>query len=68
MAKDLKQVGQDALDKLSEKTPEIVKDNKFALVGALVGFLLTDNKQAQSTILGAVAGSLLGDKKDDSRE
>lgn len=62
---DLKTVAQDALERLEEKTPEIVKDNKFALVGALVGFLLTDNKQAQSTLLGAIAGSLIGDKKKD---
>lgn len=56
---------QKVIDNLKDKTPEMVKENKGALIGALVGFLLTDNKAAQSSILGALAGSLIVDKKED---
>jgi hypothetical protein len=60
---------QDFLENFKEKAPELVKDNKGALLGAAVGyFLLADNKQAQSAILGAVAGSLLLDKKKEEEE
>ena len=55
----------EAVDQFKDKVPELVKDNKGALIGAVVGFLLTDSKQAQSTILGALAGSVIVDKKKD---
>ena len=53
------------LEELKEKVPELVKENKGALIGAVVGYLLTDSKQAQSAILGALAGSVFVDKKAD---
>lgn len=56
---------KEVLDNLKETAPETVKNNKGALIGAVVGWLLTDNKQAQSSILGAIAGSLFVDKKED---
>lgn len=55
----------EVVDQFKDKVPELVKDNKGALIGAVVGFLLTDSKQAQSTILGALAGSVIVDKKKD---
>ena len=56
---------KEVLDNLKETAPETVKNNKGALIGAVLGYLLTDSKQAQSTILGAAAGSLFVDKKED---
>ena len=56
---------KEVLDNLKETAPETVKNNKGALIGAVLGYLLTDSKQAQPTILGAVAGSLFVDKKED---
>ena len=53
----------EVVEQFKDKAPELVKDNKGALIGAVIGYLLTDNKQAQSAILGAVAGSLIVDKK-----
>lgn len=50
---------------LDEKAPEIVKNNKGALAGALVGYFISDNEKAKSLLLGAVAGALLLDKKQD---
>lgn len=51
-------------DKLEEKTPAVVQENKGALIGALVGYFLSDNEKAKSLLLGAVAGALLVDKKE----
>lgn len=56
---------KEVVDNLKDKAPEMVKDNKGALIGAAVGYLLTNNKEAQSTILGAIAGSVFVDKKKD---
>lgn len=56
---------EEIVNKFKDDAPELVKNNKGALIGAVVGFLLTDNKQAQSAILGALAGSVLVDKKDE---
>lgn len=53
---------QNITDNLKEDAPKIVKQNKGALLGAIVGYLLTDNEKAKSLLLGAVAGSLLVDK------
>lgn len=49
------------VESFKKDAPTVVKNNKGALIGALVGYLLTDNKQAQSTILGLLAGSVLVD-------
>lgn len=54
---------QKITDSLDEKTPQLVKDNKGAMIGALVGLFLTNNEKAKSTLLGAVAGALLIDQK-----
>jgi len=56
---------KEVLDTVKDKAPELVKDNKGALIGAVIGLFLTDNKQAQSGLIGAIAGSLLVDKKKD---
>jgi len=58
----------EVVDQFKDQAPALVKTNKGALMGAVIGYLLTDNKQAQSTILGLLAGSVLVDgkeKKDD---
>jgi hypothetical protein len=55
-------------ENLDEKAPQLVKDNKGALVGALVGYFLSDNEKAKSLLLGAVAGALLIDKNKNEDE
>lgn len=52
------------LEQLKEKAPEIVKNNKGALIGAVFGYLLSDSKEAQSVILGALAGTVIEAKND----
>lgn len=49
------------VEKFKDEAPQLVKDNKGALIGAVIGYLLTDNEKAQSAILGLLAGSILVD-------
>lgn len=56
------------VEKFKDQAPELVKDNKGALIGAVIGYLLTDNKQAQGAMLGALAGSVIVDKKKEEDE
>lgn len=58
----------EVVDQFKDQAPELVKTNKGALMGAVLGYLLTDNKQAQSTILGLIAGSVLVDSKEKDEE
>lgn len=55
---------KDITDKIGTDLPSLVKDNKGAAIGAVIGYLFSDNAKAQSAILGAIAGALLVDKKD----
>ena len=55
-------------DNLKEQVPAIVNDNKGALIGAVVGYFLSDNKKAQSVLLTAIAGALLVDNKKTEEE
>ena len=57
---------EDFLEQLKDKAPHIVKKNKGALVGAALGYLLTDSKQAQSVLLGLIAGAIVVDNKQDN--
>ena len=59
---------EDIVDGFKDQAPQLVKDNKGALIGAVIGYLLTDNKQAQSAILGAIAGSVFVDKKKEDED
>lgn len=52
----------DLIKKFSDKAPEIVKENKGALIGALVGYVISNDEKAKSVLMGTVAGSLLGDR------
>lgn len=54
----------DLIAKLKDSAPDLVKENKGALVGAIIGYLLSDNEKAKSAILGALAGAVVGDKND----
>lgn len=64
-------LNKDQMKKLQDKVPELVKDNKGALIGAVAGYLLSehleDNKKAQSTILGAVVGALFDNSNNDKK-
>jgi hypothetical protein len=55
----------DLVEKFKEEAPAIVKNNKGALVGAVIGYLLSDSEKAQSTLLGIIAGAVVVDKNKD---
>ena len=57
---------EDFVEQFKDKAPQIVKKNKGALVGAALGYLLTDSKQAQSVLLGLIAGAIVVDNKQDN--
>lgn len=57
---------QEIVEQFKDKAPDMVKDNKGALMGAVIGYLLTNNEQAKSAILGAVAGAVIADKEKTS--
>lgn len=52
-------------DAVKEKVPEIIKENKGALIGAIIGLFISDNEKAKSAVLTAIAGSVIVDKKKD---
>lgn len=56
-------INEETIKDAIKKLPEQAKDNKFALIGGVIGYLLSDNKEAVATITGVVAGALV-DKKD----
>lgn len=56
---------QKVQDSFEDKAPEIVKNNKGALLGALVGYLISDSEKAKSVLLGVVAGAVALDNKKD---
>lgn len=51
------------VEQFKDKAPELVKSNKGALIGAVIGYLLTENKEAQSALIGAIAGAVIIDNK-----
>lgn len=56
---------EELVEQFKDEAPKIVKNNKGALIGAVIGYLLTDSKKAQSAILGLIAGSVIVDKNKD---
>ena len=56
----------DLFKKLGDDAPQLMKDNKGALIGALIGYAISNDRKAQSVLLGAIAGAVMGDKKDGS--
>lgn len=57
----------DIIQKLKDQAPELVKNNKYAVIGAVLGYLLSDtvSSKTKTAVLGAVAGAVLEGKKDE---
>jgi len=51
------------LEDIKEKAPEMLKENKGALVGLAIGYALSGDDKAQTTLLAGILGSLVVDKK-----
>lgn len=65
MPKDLT---KSTLKQLQDKAPELIKNNKGALIGAGLGYLLSEkleeNPQIMTTVLGLLAGTLFDNAKE----
>lgn len=59
---------QKVQDGFEEKAPELVKQNKGALLGAIVGYFVSDSEKAKSILLGLVAGAVTLDNKKKDEE
>lgn len=55
-------------DSLTKDLPKLVKENKGAAIGAVVGYLLADKLTENEGIITAVLGGLVGKAVDDSRD
>lgn len=56
------------MDGLTKDLPKLVKENKGAAIGAVVGYLLADklneNQNVMTALLGALAGHVVDEKKE----
>lgn len=69
MSKIIKGENMDkTIENLKEQLPVLVKDNKGALVGAAIGYFFSDDPKVQSALLGAIAGAIILDKKEEDED
>lgn len=58
-----------AIDGMSKDLPRLVKENKGAAVGAVVGYLLADkladNNEITSAILGGLVGAVIDERSQE---
>lgn len=56
------------VDSVTKDLPNLVKENKGAAIGAVVGYFLadklSDNNEISSAILGGLVGAFIDEKKD----
>lgn len=69
MAKDVKENAvQKTIDNLTKDLPKLVKTNKGAAMGAVVGYLLSDKLNETEGVLPAIIGGLIGHAVDEKKE
>ncbi len=54
-------------DSLMKDLPKLVKENKGAAVGAVVGYLLADKLQETEGLIPALLGGLIGHEVDEKK-
>ena len=57
-----------SLDGLTKDLPNLVKENKGAAVGAILGYFLADTLSQHEGLLPAVVGALVGNKVDEKNK
>lgn len=57
-----------SLDGLTKDLPNLVKENKGAAVGAILGYFLADTLSEHEGLLPAVVGALVGKTVDDKKK
>lgn len=56
------------VDSVTKDLPNLVKENKGAAIGAVVGYLLADKLQENEGLITAVLGGLVGKAVDDNKK
>ena len=70
MAKDktVDNVVKKTLDGVTKDLPKLVKENKGAAIGAVLGYFLADTLSEHEGLLTAVVGGLVGKTVDDKNK
>ena len=70
MDKTADNVIKKTVDSVTKDLPRLVKENKGAAIGAVVGYLLADklseNNEITSAVLGGLVGAFVDEKKKES--
>lgn len=56
------------VDSVTKDLPNLVKENKGAAIGAVVGYLLADKLSESEGLIPAILGGLLGKAVDDNKK
>jgi uncharacterized protein YcfJ len=68
MGKTEDNVVKKVTDSVTKDLPKLVKENKGAAIGAVVGYLLADKLQENEGLITAVLGGLVGKAVDDKKK
>lgn len=70
MAKDntVKKTANKLVDSVTKDLPNLVKENKGAAIGAVIGYFLADKLAENEGIITAVLGGLVGKAVDDKKK
>jgi len=66
--KNVKQVIDKAINTLTKDVPEVVKENKGAAIGAVIGYFLADAVEKYPNVIPAVLGGLVGHAVDEKKK
>lgn len=66
--KTVQQSVKKVADTLTKELPELVKENKYTALGALVGYFLSDKLQENEGVVTAVLGGLVGRVADEKKK
>lgn len=68
MGKNEDNLVKKTLDGVTKDLPNLVKENKGAAIGAIVGYLLADKLAENEGVITAVLGGLVGKAVDDHKK
>lgn len=68
MGKTEDNVVKKVTDSVTKDLPKLVKENKGAAIGAVVGYLLSDKLQENEGLISALLGGLVGKAVDDKKK
>lgn len=68
MGKTEDNVAKKTLDGVTKDLPNLVKENKGAAIGALLGYFLADTLNEHEGLVTAVLGGLVGKAVDDKKK